>query len=56
MEENDTIDIFHYHLGEAYRRKGDTDKAVAALNRAVELAEPGTSVAESARQSLALIN
>ena len=52
VRENDQVDIFQYHLGEAYRRKGDTENAIAYLNQALELAESDSDTAKKAQQSL----
>lgn len=52
VEENDQVGIYSYHLGEAYRRKGDTENAVVYLSRAESLAADGSDVAQKARASL----
>jgi tetratricopeptide (TPR) repeat protein len=52
VRENDQVDIYTYHLGEAYRRKGDSENAIAYLNKAVELAAENSDIAGKAKQSL----
>ena len=52
VKENDQVDVYQYHLGEAYRKKGDSEKAMRHLNKAVELANPESDVAEKAKESL----
>jgi tetratricopeptide (TPR) repeat protein len=56
VKENDQVDVYSYHLGEAYRVKGETDNAIAYLKKAVELARPGSDIANMAKQSLQQIN
>jgi tetratricopeptide (TPR) repeat protein len=56
VKENPQIDIFNYHLGEAYRRKGDAEKAIDYLTKAESLATPGSDIAKKAKQSLDLLN
>ena len=48
--------VFHYHLGEAYRKKGDTKNALASLKKAVEVSGPDSEVGSKANQSLQLLN
>jgi tetratricopeptide (TPR) repeat protein len=55
VRETPKVDIYNYHLGEAYRRKGDSENAIAYLKKAVELAAPESDVADKARQSLQTI-
>jgi tetratricopeptide (TPR) repeat protein len=52
VRENEEVDIYRYHLGEAYRRKGDTENAIASLNQVLETADPESDTAKMARQSL----
>ena len=52
VRENEQVDVYTYHLGEAYRRKGDSENAIAYLNKAVELAGENSDIAEKAKQSL----
>jgi tetratricopeptide (TPR) repeat protein len=56
VKDNDQVDVYNYHLGEAYRKKGETDNAVAYLKKAAELASPGSDIADKAKQSLQQIN
>jgi tetratricopeptide (TPR) repeat protein len=53
VKENGQVDVYAYHLGEAYRRKGDAENAMTYLSKAVEIAEPGSDVAVKANASLA---
>jgi tetratricopeptide (TPR) repeat protein len=55
VRENEPVDVYNYHLGEAYRQKGDLENAKTYLTRAVELAEPGSDIAEKAGYSLQLV-
>ena len=56
VKENDAVDIYNYHLGEAYRKKGDTQKAALYLKKARDLARPGSNVASLAADSLKQLN
>ena len=56
VKDNDQVDVYSYHLGEAYRIKGETDNAIAYLKKATELARPGSDIANKAKQSLEQIN
>lgn len=53
--ENEQVDVYNYHLGEAYRKKGDVELAVTYLQKAVDLSMPGSTIADQAGQSLELI-
>jgi tetratricopeptide (TPR) repeat protein len=55
VKDNEQVDVYHYHLGEAYRKKGDAEKAMVQLEKAIELAAAGSDVAEKARASLELL-
>jgi len=52
VKENAQVDVYHYHLGEAYRKKGDSENALAYLNKAAELARPGSDIAVKTKQAL----
>ena len=52
VKENGQTDVYAYHLGEAYRRNGDSENAMTYLSKAVEIAEPGSDVAVKANASL----
>jgi tetratricopeptide (TPR) repeat protein len=52
VKDNSEVDIYNFHLGEAYRRKGDSENAMAYLSKALELSAPGSDVAEKASSSL----
>ena len=52
VKENGQVDVYAYHLGEAYRRNGDSENAMTYLSKAVEIAEPGSDVAVKANASL----
>ncbi len=56
VKENDAVDVYNYHLGEAYRKKGDVKKATVFLKKAVDLASPGSDVASKATESLQQLN
>jgi len=44
--------IYTYHLGEAYRRKGNSENAVTYLQKAVDLANPDSDITRRALESL----
>jgi Flp pilus assembly protein TadD len=52
VKENDNVGIYHYHLGEALRKKGDVNNARFHLNKVIELEKTGSRVAAQARKSL----
>jgi tetratricopeptide (TPR) repeat protein len=52
VRENEQVDVFNYHLGEAYRRKGDLENAIVYLERAMELAGPDSDITRKAKKSL----
>jgi tetratricopeptide (TPR) repeat protein len=56
VKENEQVDVYNYHLGEAYRARGDSNNAVAYLTRAVNLARPNSDIADQAKQSLRQLN
>jgi len=56
VEENEKVGIYHYHLGEAYRKNGNSFDARKHLRRALELVDPKSPVAAGARESLKLVS
>ena len=56
VKENEGVGVYHYHLGEAYRKKGDVNNAGIHLNKVIELEKPGSSLAVQARKSLQLVS
>ncbi len=52
VKENDQVDAYAYHLGEAYRRKGDSENAIAYLQKAMDLADPDSDISRKAKESL----
>jgi tetratricopeptide (TPR) repeat protein len=56
VSENETVGIYHYHLGEAYRKNGNSFDARKYLRRAIELEDPESSVATRAREALELVS
>jgi tetratricopeptide (TPR) repeat protein len=56
VKENAQIGVYHFHLGEAYRKKGDTENAIAYLQKTVELEQPGSNLAKQAGQILQQLN
>jgi tetratricopeptide (TPR) repeat protein len=56
VRENEQVAVYTYHLGEAYRRKGDTANAIAYLDKAAELAGPGSAIEAQARASREQLN
>ncbi len=51
VQENENVPVYAYHLGEAYRRKGDSANAIAYLDKAAELAGPNTDIARKVQAS-----
>jgi tetratricopeptide (TPR) repeat protein len=56
VKDNNQVDVYNYHLGEAYLKNGETNNAVAYLTKAIELAKPGSDIAIKAEESLQQIN
>jgi tetratricopeptide (TPR) repeat protein len=54
VKKNETVGVYHYHLGEGYRKKGSSFKARTHLRKALELETPGSPIAIEARKSLTL--
>jgi len=52
VRENDQVDVYNYHLGEAYLKNGNRKNALAYLTRAAEQTRPGSNVALRVAQSL----
>ena len=52
VREYEQVDVYHYHLGEAYRRKGDSKNAITYLQKAVDLSTPGSDIFSKAKVSL----
>jgi tetratricopeptide (TPR) repeat protein len=55
VRENETMGIYHYHLGEAYRKNGNSFDARKHLRRAIELEGPESPVATEAQKALELL-
>ncbi len=56
VRENETVGAYRYHLGEAYRKSGNTYDARNSLRKAIALEEPGSSIAINAGKSLKLVS
>jgi tetratricopeptide (TPR) repeat protein len=56
VKENEAVGVYHYHLGEAYRKTGDTNNAQSSLRKAIELEKPGSAVAVGAAKALKLVS
>jgi tetratricopeptide (TPR) repeat protein len=52
VKENSQVDVYNYHLGEAYLKKGDAEKALVYLKKAVELTDSESDIAVKANQSI----
>jgi tetratricopeptide (TPR) repeat protein len=52
VSESRQVDVYNYHLGEAYRKQGRVDLALNHLQKAVDLAPAGSPVAKQAGKSL----
>jgi tetratricopeptide (TPR) repeat protein len=47
VKENEAVGIYHYHLGEAYRKTGDTNNVRSSLRKTIELEKPGSGAAKA---------
>jgi Flp pilus assembly protein TadD len=56
LRDNETVGLYHYHLGEAYRKNGDKFEARKHLRRAIELEKPELAIAINAKKSLELVS
>ena len=56
VKENETVGIYHYHLGEANRKMGSSLDAHKHLRRAIELERPGSPVSIEAQRALELLS
>ena len=56
VDDNDAFGIYKYHLGEAYRKKGDTENAIVVLKQAAEQVTPGTGIADKIGAALEQID
>ena len=56
VKENEGVGVYHYHLGEAYRKKGSSFDARKHLRKAIELEGPGSPVANEAQKALKLLS
>ena len=54
--ENEGVGVYHYHLGEAYRKKGSSFDTRKHLRKAIELEGPGSPVANEAQKALKLLS
>lgn len=56
VKENEQVGVYNYHLGEAYRKKGDKDNAIAYLEKAIKQSGPNSDITRMANESLQQIN
>ena len=56
VNENEGVGVYHYHLGEAYRKKGSSFDTRKHLRKAIELEGPGSPVANEAQKALKLLS
>ena len=56
IKENEGVGVYHYHLGEAYRKKGSSFDARKHLRKAIELESPDSPVANEAQKALKLLS
>jgi len=56
VKDNQDVGIYHYHLGEAYRKKGNSFNARKHLRKAIELENPDSPVANEAQKALKLLS
>ncbi len=52
VKENEDVGIYHYHLGEAFRKKGDVKNAKIHFDKVIELEKPGSRIAAQASKWL----
>ena len=50
------VEVYNYHLGEAYIKRGDKDNAIVSLTKAAKQAGPGWDIAVMANQSIQQLN
>jgi tetratricopeptide (TPR) repeat protein len=55
VKTNSSVGAYSYHLGEAYRRRGDLDQARESLNRAIALESSDSAIAIEAEKTLKLL-
>jgi putative PEP-CTERM system TPR-repeat lipoprotein len=56
VRDNETVGLYHYHLGEAFRKSGNKYEARNSLRKAIEVEKPGSRVAVNATESLKLVS
>ncbi|HKJ52559.1 MAG TPA: tetratricopeptide repeat protein [Gammaproteobacteria bacterium] len=56
VRDNDSVGVYKYHLGEAYRKKGDSENALAMLKQAAEQVTPGSDIADKIGAALEQID
>jgi tetratricopeptide (TPR) repeat protein len=56
IREDEDVGLYHYHLGEAYRKNGNSFDARKHLRRAIELENPESPIATDARKALDLVS
>jgi tetratricopeptide (TPR) repeat protein len=56
VKDNETVGVFQYHLGEAYRKKGSSFDARRHLRRAIELEGPESPIAIEAQKTLEMLS
>ena len=56
IRDNRDVGVYHYHLGEAYRKSGNSFEARRHLRKAIELEDPRSPVAIAAQEALKLVS
>ena len=56
VKDNDSVGVYNFHLGEAYRKKGDVENARSTLELAMRQLAPESSLAKQAKAALAELN
>ena len=56
LRDEEAFGLYHYHIGEAYRKNGNKFEARKSLRRAIELEAPGSPIAAEAEKSLRLVS
>jgi tetratricopeptide (TPR) repeat protein len=56
VKDNDSVGVYKFHLGEAYREMGEIENARSTLGLAMRQLTPESRLAEQAKAALAELN
>ena len=56
VKDNDSVGVYKFHLGEAYRKMGEVENARSTLELAMRQLAPESHLAEQAKAALAALN